>query len=77
VGAALASKRVTASLLSPPSFADLPSNKHAQVFVKGEFIGGSDILMEMHKAGELTQLAEELQQQQGGGTGGASGGGSS
>ncbi|KAF6255947.1 hypothetical protein COO60DRAFT_1702577 [Scenedesmus sp. NREL 46B-D3] len=31
-----------------------------QVFVKGEFIGGSDILMEMHKAGELTQLAEEL-----------------
>lgn len=31
-----------------------------QVFVKGEFIGGSDILMEMHKAGELQQLAEEL-----------------
>jgi glutaredoxin-related protein len=31
-----------------------------QVFVKGEFIGGSDILIEMHKAGELGQLAEEL-----------------
>jgi hypothetical protein len=31
-----------------------------QVFVKGEFIGGSDILMELHKAGELGQLAEEL-----------------
>ncbi|KAF8064519.1 GRXS15 [Scenedesmus sp. PABB004] len=31
-----------------------------QVFVKGEFIGGSDILMEMHKAGELGQLADEL-----------------
>jgi glutaredoxin-related protein len=30
------------------------------VFVKGEFVGGSDILMEMHKAGELAQLAEEL-----------------
>ncbi|WIA19076.1 hypothetical protein OEZ85_003730 [Tetradesmus obliquus] len=31
-----------------------------QVFVRGEFIGGSDILMEMHKAGELATLAEEL-----------------
>jgi hypothetical protein len=31
-----------------------------QVFVKGEFVGGSDILMEMHNAGELAQLAEEL-----------------
>eukprot|EP00879_Flechtneria_rotunda_P004658 GHRR01004919.1.p1 GENE.GHRR01004919.1~~GHRR01004919.1.p1 ORF type:complete len:156 (+),score=42.53 GHRR01004919.1:169-636(+) len=31
-----------------------------QVFVKGEFVGGSDILMEMHKAGELEQLANEL-----------------
>jgi hypothetical protein len=30
------------------------------VFVKGEFIGGSDILMEMHKAGELSTLADEL-----------------
>jgi glutaredoxin-related protein len=30
------------------------------VFVKGEFVGGSDILMEMHKAGELTTLAEEM-----------------
>lgn len=31
-----------------------------QVFVKGEFVGGSDVLMEMHKAGELQHLAEEL-----------------
>lgn len=31
-----------------------------QVFVKGEFVGGSDILMEMHKAGELGQLADEM-----------------
>jgi glutaredoxin-related protein len=30
-----------------------------QVFVEGEFIGGSDILMEMHKAGELEQLAAD------------------
>ena len=27
-----------------------------QVFVDGEFIGGSDILMSMHKAGELDEL---------------------
>jgi glutaredoxin-related protein len=32
----------------------------AQVFVKGEFVGGADVLMEMHKAGELQQLAAEL-----------------
>eukprot|EP00775_Hariotina_reticulata_P005021 gene5021-5262_t len=31
-----------------------------QVFVKGEFIGGSDILMEMHKAGELATMAEQM-----------------
>lgn len=31
-----------------------------QVFVKGEFVGGSDILMEMHKSGELEKLAEEV-----------------
>jgi glutaredoxin-related protein len=28
--------------------------------VKGEFIGGSDILMEMHKAGELATMAEQM-----------------
>lgn len=26
-----------------------------QVFIEGEFVGGSDILMEMHKSGELEQ----------------------
>eukprot|EP00878_Enallax_costatus_P003499 GHUV01003713.1.p1 GENE.GHUV01003713.1~~GHUV01003713.1.p1 ORF type:complete len:158 (+),score=50.86 GHUV01003713.1:191-664(+) len=31
-----------------------------QIFVKGEFVGGCDILMEMHKAGELTKIAEDL-----------------
>jgi monothiol glutaredoxin len=31
-----------------------------QVYVKGEFVGGSDILMEMHKSGELEKLAEEV-----------------
>ncbi len=27
-----------------------------QLYVKGEFIGGCDIVLEMHKSGELTQL---------------------
>jgi len=27
-----------------------------QLYVKGEFIGGSDIMMEMYESGELTQL---------------------
>lgn len=30
-----------------------------QLYVKGEFVGGSDILMEMYEAGELTQLFDE------------------
>jgi monothiol glutaredoxin len=30
-----------------------------QLYVKGEFIGGSDIMMEMFEAGELQQLLEE------------------
>lgn len=31
-----------------------------QVFIKGEFIGGSDILMQMHQSGELKKLLEGL-----------------
>ena len=27
-----------------------------QLYVKGEFVGGSDIMMEMYEAGELHQL---------------------
>jgi monothiol glutaredoxin len=30
-----------------------------QLYVKGEFVGGSDIMMEMFQAGELQQLIEE------------------
>jgi monothiol glutaredoxin len=30
-----------------------------QLFVKGEFIGGSDIMMEMYEAGELQQVLGE------------------
>ena len=30
-----------------------------QLYVKGEFVGGSDIMMEMYESGELAQLFEE------------------
>ena len=30
-----------------------------QLYVKGEFIGGSDIMMEMYEAGELQQLLDD------------------
>ena len=30
-----------------------------QLYVKGEFVGGSDIMMEMFEAGELKQLLDE------------------
>ena len=32
-----------------------------QLYVKGEFVGGSDIMMEMFEAGELKQLLDEKQ----------------
>ena len=30
-----------------------------QLYVKGEFVGGSDIMMEMYEAGELKSLMDE------------------
>jgi len=30
-----------------------------QLYIKGEFVGGSDIMMEMFEAGELKQLLDE------------------
>src|ERR1044071_8717111 len=30
-----------------------------QLYVKGEFVGGSDIMMEMYEAGELDQLLDQ------------------
>jgi len=30
-----------------------------QLYIKGEFVGGSDIMMEMYEAGELQQLVTE------------------
>jgi monothiol glutaredoxin len=32
-----------------------------QLYVKGEFVGGSDIMMEMYEAGELQQLLDDAQ----------------
>lgn len=32
-----------------------------QLYVKGEFVGGSDIMMEMFEAGELQQFLDEKQ----------------
>jgi monothiol glutaredoxin len=39
------------------AFSDWPTIP--QLYVKGEFIGGSDIMMEMFEAGELTELIAE------------------
>jgi monothiol glutaredoxin len=40
-------------------FSDWPTIP--QLYVKGEFLGGSDIMMEMFEAGELQQLLDEKQ----------------
>lgn len=40
-------------------FSDWPTIP--QLYVKGEFVGGSDIMMEMYEAGELQQLMREKQ----------------
>ncbi len=40
-------------------FSDWPTIP--QLYVKGEFVGGSDIMMEMYEAGELQALLEEKQ----------------
>ena len=39
------------------AFSDWPTIP--QLYVKGEFVGGSDIRMEMYESGELGQLLEE------------------
>jgi len=40
-------------------FSDWPTIP--QLYVKGEFVGGSDIMMEMYEAGELQALLDEAQ----------------
>ena len=39
------------------SFSEWPTIP--QLYVKGEFVGGSDIMMEMYEAGELQELLAE------------------
>ena len=41
------------------TFSDWPTIP--QLYVKGEFLGGSDIMMEMFEAGELQQMMTEKQ----------------
>ena len=41
------------------TFSDWPTIP--QLYVKGEFVGGSDIMMEMFEAGELQQMMDEKQ----------------
>ncbi|MEO6389006.1 MAG: Grx4 family monothiol glutaredoxin [Croceibacterium sp.] len=41
------------------AFSDWPTIP--QLYVKGEFVGGSDIMMEMYQAGELQQLLDEAE----------------
>lgn len=40
------------------AFSDWPTIP--QLYVKGEFVGGSDIMAEMFEAGELQQLMDQL-----------------
>jgi monothiol glutaredoxin len=39
------------------AFSDWPTIP--QLYVKGEFVGGSDIMMEMYESGELAQLLSD------------------
>ena len=39
------------------AFSDWPTIP--QLYVKGEFVGGSDIMMEMYEAGELQQMMQD------------------
>jgi monothiol glutaredoxin len=45
---------LTAPLREYANWPTLPA-----LFIKGEFIGGSDIMTEMHQSGELKKLLEE------------------
>jgi len=50
----LANPEIRANL---PSYSDWPT--FPQLFVKGELVGGCDIVTEMHEAGELEPLIKE------------------
>ena len=60
----LGAKYQTVDVLQDPevrngikSYSDWPTIP--QLYVKGEFVGGSDIMMEMFESGELQQLVAE------------------
>ena len=60
----LGAKYETVDVLQDPEiragikeFSDWPTIP--QLYVKGEFVGGSDIMMEMYEAGELAELLKE------------------
>ncbi|MGL4543647.1 MAG: Grx4 family monothiol glutaredoxin [Polymorphobacter sp.] len=40
------------------TFSDWPTVP--QLYIKGEFVGGSDIMMEMYQSGELDAMLDEL-----------------
>ncbi len=40
-----------------PRFADFPT--FPQTYIKGELIGGSDIVLEMYESGELQEMVQE------------------
>ena len=42
-----------------PKYADWPT--FPQLWVKGELIGGCDIVVEMHQAGELAELLKDIE----------------
>lgn len=42
---------------SLPAYSDWPT--FPQLYVKGELVGGCDIVMEMHESGELKKIIEE------------------
>ena len=41
-----------------------PQSSLTQIFVKGEFVGGADILMSMHESGELEKLLDPIRKAQ-------------
>ena len=51
----LADPEIRAGIKDYASWPTIP-----QLFIKGEFIGGSDIMMEMYQAGELQQKLEGI-----------------
>jgi len=42
---------------SLPAYSDWPT--FPQLYVKGELVGGCDIIMEMHESGDLTKIIED------------------